>query len=96
MKKLTQKEVMKALQNFTSLEQDYDGTPKYYLHLDEDFKPVSEVGEAEYTFTSEVGYTNVEIEKNDLVNLETENNPKFLEAAEELTEKANKKIEKWI
>ena len=95
MKKLTQRQVMETLQNFTSLEQDYDGTPKYYLHLDENFEPVPQLSEAEYTFKTESGYTDEELEE-DLSVLEVESNPKFMKVVKELTEKVNEKIEKWI
>ena len=86
---------MEALQNYASLEQDYDGTPWYYIHLDENFNPVPQLRGAEYTFTAEVGYTIEELTYVDLVDLEVESNPEFMEAVEELTEKINEEIESW-
>ena len=95
MKKITKKQVTKALQDFTSLAQDYDGTPWYYIHLDENFKPVPQLSEAGFTFTVEVGYTTEELKSADLVELEVESNRDFMEAVEELTEKINKYIKNW-
>ena len=95
MKKITRKQVMEALQDYGSLEQDYDGTPWYYIHLDENFEPVPQSIEVEYTFTAEVGYTIEELTYVDLVDLEVESNPEFMEVVERLTEKINEEIESW-
>ena len=95
MKKITRNQVMEALQDYASLEQNYDGMPWYYIHLDENFEPVPQSIEAEYTFTAEAGYTSEELAYVDLVDLEVESNPGFMEAVEELTEKINEEIESW-
>ncbi len=91
MKKLTVKEVMEALQNNMSLEPDYDGTLRYYLHITDEGKIVNDHARGDESFN----YPYYGVAEDDSFDWEVESNEDFMKVVKELTEQANEFLKEW-
>lgn len=85
MKKITEKQVMEALQEYSSLEGYDEESLFYYLHVKEDGKIVDGYSKADESFNVPFRYTPVD----DSYDWENENCEEFMECVKELTELAN-------
>lgn len=83
--KKTLQEIMEVLKENQSLDFDYDGTPYYWVHLDEEGNLVESISRAEISFSAQYD----EPIEDDSYDWETEKNPKFVEVAQDLLEQVN-------
>lgn len=92
MKKISKKDIIEALKKFQSSEPEYDGTIVYYLHTTEDGEIVSDHADADETYTAtlpEEAYIEYPADYDWRDDVESENNPYFMEVVERLYEQAN-------
>jgi hypothetical protein len=90
MKKITLEEVIRHLQDTTSMEPDYDGTAKYYLHVTRNGELVNDIGKADKTFTATLDSAAYKGHDDDWrEDVEVASNSYFLAVAKSLTDQAN-------
>lgn len=85
MKKLTEKQVMEALQEYLSLEGYDEESLCYYLHVTKEGKIVDSVSKADESFSVPFRYIPID----DSFEWENEDCEEFMECVRELTELAN-------
>lgn len=85
MKKLTEKQVMEALQEYSSLEGYDEESLYYYLHVTKEGKTVYSLSKADESFNVPFRYTPTD----DSYDWENEDCEEFMECVRELTEQAN-------